>query len=175
MGYRVLYSVYCTDEAAWVDTELDAGAPVPVACPHDGGHVLNSTLTRVIGRSYSADYASVEGEDTSASLNWENRVTLPVYAEVAEEYLVQWYMEVQSTSRSARVKARVQLDGSADLCGPEMNPDIQDISGWAAFSGSIRTTLTEGNHALTIDYSSSKNGKGVKIRRARLRAQKVED
>ncbi len=115
------------------------------------------------------DWAS-EGESSTTSNSWLQKVYFLNCSLEPGEYLIEWYSEIKNTDRTSRVKARCAKSGGAVVFGyVDIMPDTQDYDGWGSFSGKAKITITTTTaYAAKLEFCSEINGKEVKMRRGRM-------
>ncbi len=128
--------------------------------------ILISNLPSII------EYAESEAISSTTSTSWNLKVSL-TFTATATDYLLQWYAEVCSSNKLARVQTRVQEDDTTTHHEADWNPDTRDEVGYGTICGFRKITLTAGSHTFDMDYTTSNNGKSVSIRRARISATRL--
>jgi hypothetical protein len=138
------------------------GSPVTVT---DGGSGV-ATITMIFGQFFSQ--TSSDGESTTTSTTYQQKLRLTYNAPSNATYRIGWYAELNEPETgifSNRLcLGRVQVDDTTTLAEVQVGA-TRDI--WEVFSGFALVALTSGNHDIDIDYASNESGT-VGIRRARI-------
>lgn len=122
--------------------------------------------------NYTRNYAESTAVSSTTGQGFKNKVSLSFTANSAT-YLLSWYAEIFSSDSTARVNLRIQQDQTTTLAETDSNPDTSSSTGYGSVSGFTEVTLSAGTVTFDMDYASTKGGKSVSIRRARLRAIQI--
>lgn len=118
------------------------------------------------------DFNASESTSQTTSTTYTLKVNLNFTADAAD-YIIWWYVEDYTSHSPTRVDIRVELDNTTTLGLVDDSPDSKKTTGFSAISGYQKVTLTAGSHDVDMDFASTKSGKVVRVRRARLVAFKV--
>jgi hypothetical protein len=134
--------------------------------------VILSQLTDAIGGvgggpfgSYYA-YAKSDGESSSNSIGWVNKISLTTATIAGGVYKIDWYSELHRNNQSSDFKFRVYLDNSTELCN--INYELSGVDSWFPMPGFDVITLASGSHTVAIQFSGENTNKTTYIRRARV-------
>lgn len=105
-------------------------------------------------------YGESEGASSTTSRTYQRKLRVTFTAK-AKDYLVLFSCEVRRFNRNGEF--RVQVDNTSTLVECEYRNGGYDLK-----SGFQRLTLTAGSHDVDVDYRTTKNGRTVYIRRARI-------
>jgi hypothetical protein len=112
-------------------------------------------------------YNDSEGESTTSSTSWQNKVILTFTPVKAGDYIIEWYAEIYPDISGENADIRV------------IDPDTNEIgfqsefeNSYQAVSGFIKQTLTATSKTFTLQYRGSGIG-SAHIRRSRLLARRV--
>jgi len=141
---------------------LDNASPAPSA----GNPFITGAdpLLTDFGRYFT--YASSEGQSSTTSASWQQKLRLTTPDVPAGTYIVKWSFEWRQSSTSRDFQARVQYDDTDDLMN--MNEEPKDGSNYNPRSGFIVADLSAGVHTIDLDYSAESGSGTSYIRRARL-------
>lgn len=138
----------------------DVGPQGPQGIPGTGSNY---------GNEYQ--YAESEGESSTTSGSFQNKVNLTTSALAGGDYRISWFYEVYTTDNDMNI--RVQLDDTTNLTEHEhTSVDEGDKHYWASHSGFMKVTLSAASHFIDIDWNDDGGG-SAKIRRARLEIKKI--
>jgi hypothetical protein len=116
-------------------------------------------------------YNPSDGESSMSSTTFAQKLKLTFTAEAAD-YEIWYSAEVSSDNNNIKVEVQCVEDDTTTI-GTADHEANSGSSGFLTFSGHVKRTLTAASHDFDIDYRTSTNGKTVRIRRARIFAQKV--
>lgn len=116
-------------------------------------------------------YNESNGESSMTSTTLAQKLRLTFTAEAADYEI--WY-SAEISSDLANITVTVQLEeDDTTIIALHDHKAATGSPGFYGFSGHVKRTLTAASHNFDIDYNSSQNAKTVRIRRARIFAQKV--
>lgn len=117
-------------------------------------------------------YNASEGESSTTSGSYQNKVRVDGNLQGGKVYECWWYCEVYTTDNDMNV--RCQLNDTTTLGEIEhTSVDEGDKHYWREFTGEADVTLNAGNNFLEIDYNDDGGGT-ARIRRARVRIKATE-
>ncbi len=118
----------------------------------------------------SFHYGASDGESSTSSTSYQQKLKLTTGSLPAGDYLIQWSAEIKSGSfYGVIVNYRVQADDSMTLS----EGIIESPVGYSPAAGLSRVTLTAGVHEIDIDWNTSNASYAGFIRRARLMLWKL--
>jgi len=129
----------------------------------------DETSASVFGTHYN--YLDSDGESTTTSNGWVDKVNLTTTSLDAGDYLVQWSAEI-SCPKEDMVEARMMIGGSGEG-EVTMHHKGEDATVWSMFSGMKEVTLTAGAVNLKIQYGQTDLGGTGRIRNARISIWRV--
>jgi hypothetical protein len=121
-------------------------------------------VTAVSGTYYA--YAKSDGDSSTNSTGWVNKVSLITSTVVGGTYKIGWYSEMNRNSQANDFRYRIYLDSSIELCN--VNFEFSDQSGWFPLSGYDVVTLVSGSHTVAVQFGGETTGNTSYIRRARV-------
>lgn len=137
--------------------------------------VILSQLTDALGGvtasggaygSYYA-YAKSDGESSTNSITFVNKISLITSTVVSGTYKIEWYSEMSRNSASNDVKFRVYLDETTELCNTNFR--IADANSWLVVSGFDVVSFTStATHRIDVQFAGQTALKTSYIRRARV-------
>lgn len=173
MAVLYKYRIWCVTDSQFEYVTQDSNDPAPEVCPTNGSHQVDSVGIVIVEKKETVDYNYSESDSsTTNSRSWQTKVTLTFNAEAAD-YDVTWYAEVRTTDTGTRVRSRVRSDGTT-IGETDWIPDADGGSGWGPISGFKKVTLTAGSKTIELQYRTKTSGKSVKIRNARIKAEKLK-
>ncbi|MCK4977286.1 MAG: hypothetical protein KAS36_10190 [Anaerolineales bacterium] len=116
------------------------------------------------------EYSAIEGQASTTSTDWINRMTLTASGIPEGEYRIAWYWEWRITKTGKTHQTRVVLDDDlVNLLG-EVDADMVRTTNWISAAGFYWVTLSGGVHHVDMDWKidSSLGGTTGYIRRTRL-------
>ena len=146
------------DVLTWNDTE---SRWEPAAPTGGGGGVFGEGFTE----------ASSEGESSSTTLAWIEKLSMTTPTVSAGKYRIGWSYEFQTTSSSMTGKVRIQQDDTTEVCDVEFR--VTPDSGWIGQAGFKYLTLGSGSYTFDMDFAPVNGGKAMQLRRARLEFWRV--
>jgi len=117
-------------------------------------------------------YAESEGESSTTSTSYQEKLNLTTPSLGAGTYRVGWYYEWKFSNGNFEFKNRVQVDDAITLKETETTP--RSVGDWQGAAGFDYVVLAAGTHNIDLDYCSSKKNKTARIRKARLEIWRVE-
>jgi hypothetical protein len=116
------------------------------------------------GGSFGTEFheASSEGENTTTSSSYQQKLRLTTSDLPSGTYYIQWYYEIEGDGRKAH--SRVELDDTTEL---HYNVYDSSIAGYIGVSGFKIESSFSGVHTIDIDWRSN-GSDDIDIRRARL-------
>jgi hypothetical protein len=148
----------------WFDDALSGGDETTLdglVAAHDGVSPVGTV----------GSYVSSEGESSTTSTDWTEKLTCEPGWFRAGDYAVDWSCEVKSSTPKTKLNLRVQLDDTTTLGESKTAYSDDMATDWVMQAGFTKTTLTAGTHTFDMDFSSEVQGGSVLIRRARLRVR----
>jgi hypothetical protein len=132
-----------------------------------GGEVVDVTLFGA-----NNQHAESEGESSTTSALWQQKLRLTTPSLPAGDYRIGWSFEYSTMDQNAKYKFRVRLDDTTDFMDILVATTKDYSEGcWFHDGGMKVSTLTAGIHFVDIDYASI--GQTTYIRRARLEIWRV--
>jgi len=122
--------------------------------------------------TYKQYYDSSDGESSSNSATYSDKVILTFTPSLTGYYLVIASAELRGSSNAYDVRVRMTIDGTT-YANPTWQPD--EVNMWESFFTSKVINLSSGSHTIRIQYSSENFAQTVTIRRARIIALKLSD
>ncbi len=127
-------------------------------------------ITNIYGSYFSQ--TSSEGESSTTSNTYQQKLRLTVSGLVAGTYRLGWYAETRCNSTNSDFEFRIQQDDSTVLA--ETNIESQDATTYLPQSGFVYVSLSAATtYNFDLDYSSETSGVTTYIRRARLEFWRV--
>jgi len=117
-------------------------------------------------------YDSSEGESSSNSATYSDKVILTITPSLTGYYLVIASAGLRGSSDAYDIRVRMTIDGTT-YANPTWKPDEANM--WESFFTSKVINLGSGSHTIRIQYSSENFAQTVTIRRARIMALKLLD
>lgn len=137
---------------------------------------LRRVGTVIVGFNPREQYAASEGESSTTSATYQNKVTFTTPALEAGDYRVEWYYERSVNDENEKWLGRVQVDNTTTVheiqvaqkkkYSDETPPVYYSESGFAV------VTLTAATHTVDLDWADG-NNKTSYIRRARISIRRV--
>jgi hypothetical protein len=133
----------------------------------DNGAIVSINDERVLlaaGIDKTIHEATAEGQDSTSSTDWQQKLRLSLTGIPDGKYVVQWYCELRHSNNTAteRSEMRVEVNDMTEL-GYSMWPyNIYEDAGGCAFAN-----LSAGDYTIDLDFRQQ-NGGTAYIRRARL-------
>lgn len=175
----MLYDVkkYCNTCVAWKYGEQDAIDPnwIPPGC---SGHDLVLASFCVCGQQLESPqvigYWSSEGESSTTGTNWLQKVYYTKYCYIGE-YLLSWYAEIMTTHRYTGARIMVCDDMQSEILQDiAPRPDPESYEDWGCSAGFKKLIFTTSDfHGYKLQYCSQSSGREVKIRRARMKLERL--
>ena len=149
-------------------TKLVAGSNITLTEQNDGA---NETLEIAASLSSTYDYAESEGENSTTSSSYQQKLVFTYNAPEAGTYRIGYTSEIRNSSDERSAQARVRVNGTTIA---EMAANYGEDSGnyYETVAGFKNITLNAGNNTIDIFYREQRGGTAY-IRRARLEAEKV--
>jgi len=123
------------------------------------------------------DYESEEGEASTTSTSWINRMSLTVSGIPGGRYRLAWYWEWRMSKTGKTHFVRIILNG--DLANPlsYIEQDMIKTTNYASQSGFYHTTLSGGDYHVDMDWmiSSATGGTTGYLRRTRLEFWRIPE
>lgn len=124
-----------------------------------------ATVSTIFGAEYQS--AASEGESSTTSALFQQKLRLTTPSVPAGNYLIQWFYEHAMSGDDKQFGYRTQIDDTTTMCeGIIENKGQYADSQWRAQSGFYAATLTAAAHNIDLDYRAE--GDTAYIRRARL-------
>lgn len=120
-------------------------------------------LTAIFGCAYQK--ASDEGEDTTTSSSYQEKLKLTTPSLVAGDYYIGYSYEHANSGKDKCTMTQVELD-DATLLHESCKPKVATDDDYVGCSGFVIQTLTTAVHTIDIDFKAVSDT--AKIRRARL-------
>lgn len=132
----------------------------------DGGIVAiaDERVLLAAGIDKTINQDTAEGEDSTTSTSWQQKLRLALTGISAGTYIVQWYCEMRHSNNTATERSEMQVEvNDMTQIGYSMWPyNIYEDAGGFAVS-----TLSDGDYNIDLDFRQQ-NGGTAYIRRARL-------
>jgi len=165
---------------------VDAGTISVNGYDGDGDGTLSANLTAEQSASeinvsipkLKVEYAEDETESQTTGVEYIEKLS-HTFTTGAADYLVQWGAEVKTTFGQIGIETRVKIDGLSQIHEAHWTPNstrtetITGLEGWAPASGFQKVTFTAGQHTVSLDFASSRKGRSVNMRRARLLVTRI--
>lgn len=123
-------------------------------------------------------FNSSEGESSTTSTTFQQKLVLFTGTIPAGDYLVEWYVETKMSNGNTedgdvRVRVNDTTDiGNWEVTGFVITGDTSAVGRYHGFSGFQEMTLGTGAHNITIDFSAN-SGDTTFVRKARLRLEEI--
>jgi len=133
----------------------------------DNGAIVSISDERVLlaaGIDKTIHEASAEGQDSTSSDEWQQKLRLSLTGIPDGKYVIQWYSELRHSNNTAteRSEMRVEVNDMTEI-GYSMWPyNIYEDAGGFAFAD-----LSAGDYTIDLDFRQQGGGTAY-IRRARL-------
>jgi len=129
------------------------------------------TVSGSVFGSYYA-YAKSDGESSTNSTDWVNKISLTTSVIPSGTYRISWYSEMNRNSQANDLRFRVYLDNSIELCN--INHEHSDQSNWFPLSGyDIVNFTSSASHTVAIQFSGEVNLNTSYIRRSRVDIMRI--
>ena len=132
----------------------DDGANTLTISGSDGGS------SSVFGTEFN--YTESDGESTTSSESWQQKLRLTTGTIPAGDYLIEWAFDIKGESTKT-VEAQVDLDE-----GTIIGASAAEASVYMANSSFKKTTLTNASHTVDIDYRRGDLNTTCYIRNTRI-------
>lgn len=133
----------------------------------DNGAIVSINDERVLlsaGIDKDIHQDTAEGQDSTSSVDWQQKLRLSINDVVDGKYIVQWYCELRHSNNTAseRAEMRVEVNDMTEI-GYSLWPYnlFEDSGGFAV------ADLSAGNYTIDLDFRQQGGGTAY-IRRARL-------
>ena len=132
----------------------------------DGGIVAidDERVLLAAGIDKTINKATAEGQDSTTSTSWEQKLRLTLNGLEDGTYIIQWYCELRHSNNTGTERAEMQVEvNDMTQIGYSMWPyNIFEDSGGCAV-----TDLSAGDYTIDLDFRQQ-NGGTAYVRRARL-------
>lgn len=126
--------------------------------------------------SPAPDYVEEESASSRTSTSFTQKLRLDFTSPSdGTLYLIDWQAEIRNDNPNTPTRIRVELnDDSGDRIA-DIGQNSEDEGGnrWTLVSGFRRMTADAGDHEVDLDYASGESGKRSRIRRVRIKAQRI--
>jgi len=126
--------------------------------------VLNARVLLTAGIDKEINKATAEGQDSTSSADWQQKLRLSLTDIPTGTYIVQWYCELRHSNNDAaeRAEMRVEVNDMTEV-GYSIWPYnlFEDSGGFAV------ADLSSGDYTIDLDYRQQGGGTAY-VRRARL-------
>lgn len=112
-----------------------------------------------------------EGQSTTTSGGFVQKVSHSFTPVVAGNYIIQWQAEISHSIASGRMQVQADLDGGTQIGFCDYSPVAANA--FCVFSGFIISNLTAAAHTVDIDFLRQSGSGNALIRRARVTTWKV--
>ena len=132
----------------------------------DGGIVAidDERVLLAAGIDKTINKATAEGQDSTTSTSWEQKLRLTLNGLEDGTYIIQWYCELRHSNNTGTERAEMQVEvNDMTQIGYSMWPYniFEDSGGFAV------TDLSAGDYTIDLDFRQQ-NGGTAYVRRARL-------
>jgi len=121
-----------------------------------------------------AQNAASEGESSTTSDEFQQKLRLTTPSLPAGTYRIGWYCELSAGAANDPAKFQVQLDDTTTLGGKTTKWSMTYSQGlWEPTEGFAYAILTADTHTIDLDYAAYNSGDTIYIKRARLEIWRV--
>ena len=120
-----------------------------------------------------AGNAASEGESSTTSQNWQDKVALTLTDVPAGTYRIGWYCEMRNSTTTIPNKAQVLLDDATLVCDFLWKLGDNTSARYWTWCGCKHVTLTAGAHHIDLQWCQGGGSGTAYIKSARLEAWRV--